>query len=106
MWDLEQFTLADQQQYDQSYLTALTSDKNSLLVGNGDGELMVMDKRNLEITKIAKLHSDCITDILIEEACYVTVGYDGLLNFIDKSTLEVLKSVQVDSPLSQILKVK
>jgi hypothetical protein len=84
----------------------LTSEGNSILVGNGDGELMTIDKRNLEVTRTAKLHSDCVTDILIDETCYVTVGYDGLLNFVDKNTLKVIKSVQVDSPLSQVLKVK
>jgi WD40 repeat protein len=104
LWDLPTFTFKREMPFQQSYLFALLPNEHGFLIGNGDGELVQVSKEGNEIIRKGKFHSDCLADILEEENYYVTVGYDGVVNFIDKKQFAVVQSLQLDSCLEQIVK--
>ena len=56
------------------------------------------------MTNTKQLHGDCISDILEEGNNFVTVGYDGIVNFLDKRNYGVYKTVDLESPLRQVVR--
>lgn len=46
LWNADKLIFEGEHYFDQSYLMSLCSDGNELFVGNGDGELIVLDKKD------------------------------------------------------------
>jgi hypothetical protein len=73
-------------------------------VGTGKGDLLKLDPKSLSVVSKSSLHSDCISGILELDFQYVTVGYDGMVTYTDKRTEGVIKTIEVDFPITQVLK--
>lgn len=65
---------------------------------------MQVDREGREAVRKGKFHTDCLADILEEENHYVTVGYDGVVNVIDKKQFAVVRTLRMDSCHEQVVK--
>ena len=65
---------------------------DGVLVGSSVGELVYM-KFSGEIVMRKKISEDCISSILESETYVVTTGFDGIVNYLKKSDLEVEKTI-------------
>ena len=54
---------------------------------------MKVDPKTLGVRETVKLHNDCINDILDEGNRFITVGSDGVINFLDSRKLGVVSSL-------------
>lgn len=75
---------------------------NHLLVGNGDGEIMVLDSNTLQLTRTVKLHTDCINDIKIFQNRLVTASSDGTMAIINPDLKTTPFKLPLASPLRQV----
>lgn len=104
--DASTFETTRENQLIQSELTALQVGQDHIWVGTGNGRLLQLNPKDLSILSSKQLHKDCISGILETGNEFVTIGFDGLVNFIDKRNEGVFRSLYVDSPPKQILKFK
>jgi len=63
-------------------------------------------KDKLKETAKYQLHSDCITDIVVEENQIITTSYDGTVCFTDRRIMKPFKVVETPTLCSQILRYK
>lgn len=78
--------------------------QNSILVGDGNGDIITIDPKTFNVATTKRIHEGSIFDILEEDNYFITVGDDGIINFVDKRKMEIFKSFNVESPLKQIIK--
>lgn len=74
----------------------MSAKDNQIIVGNGNGEIIFIDsKNNFSKENRLRLHSDCVTDILIEQNQIITTSYDGTVIFTDQRLMKPFKTVEL-----------
>ena len=48
-----------------------------------------------------KVHSDCLSSIIVSEDQVITTGYDGKVNFINFETKKIDHSIDTETPIFQ-----
>ena len=66
----------------------LMSFREGFLLGGSLGELLYMNL-NYETLIYRKLHTDCLSSIMECDQFIITSGYDGMVFFLNKQSLEV-----------------
>ena len=80
------------------YLTCIVAFGEGFLLALGNGSMMRLNK-DFEIQSSLHLHDDCLSSILVSDTEVITTGHDGRICFLNKTTLALEWSYEVESPI-------